>query len=415
MKIFLQIFLGVAFLSGSVAGKELVGIAAVVNDSVISVLDLVARTKMVTLSSGFQDSLELREQLVGPVLQNLIEEKLQVQEAERRGISVTEEELAAALEVVARQNGVLPDQLGNWLASIGLPAIYFEDQIRAQLLWAKVVSTDLGPQVNVTEEEVEQEFARLEENRGNPEYLVSQIDFYFSPSRTPDDLLLVAEQLVDQINAGASFEAVAQQFSDNALASFGGDMGWVSEAQVLPELGVALSEMKPGQVSTPIMSASGVHVVKLREQRKIMEADIGQVRVNLVQIVLTSLSTNSVGSEHEVLAEEISNSVRGCDAMEAMAERLDPESSGNVGWVSLKDLPEQFRRPLAELDVGMPSKALLWRDRVHIMMVCQRENNAASTDYATTIRSRMEQSRLETLAKRLLRDLRRSALVDVRV
>ena len=127
MKIFLQIFLGVAFLSGSVAGKELVGIAAVVNDSVISVLDLVARTKMVTLSSGFQDSLELREQLVGPVLQNLIEEKLKVQEAERRGISVTEEELAAALEVVARQNGVLPDQLGNWLASIGLPIIYFED------------------------------------------------------------------------------------------------------------------------------------------------------------------------------------------------------------------------------------------------------------------------------------------------
>ena len=414
MKIFLQIFLGVAFLSASVAGKELVGIAAVVNDSVISVLDLVARTKMVTLSSGFQDSLELREQLVGPVLQNLIEEKLQVQEAERRGISVTEEELVAALEVVARQNGVPLEQLGNWLASIGLPAIYFEDQIRAQVLWAKVVA-DLRPQVNVTEEEVEQEFARLEENRGNPEYLVSQIDFYFSPSRTPDDLLLVAKQLVDQINAGASFEAVAQQFSDNALASFGGDMGWVSVAQVLPELGAALSEMKPGQVSAPIMSASGVHVVKLREQRKIMEADIGQVRVNLVQIVLTSLPTNSAGSEHEALVEEISNSVRGCDAMEAMAERLDPESSGNVGWVSLKDLPEQFRRPLAELDVGMPSEALLWRDRVHIMMVCQRENNAASTDYATIIRGRMEQSRLETLAKRLLRDLRRSALVDVRV
>ena len=76
MKIFLQILLGVAFLSGSVAGKELVGIAAVVNDSVISVLDLVARTKIVTLSSGFQDTLELRQQLAGPVLQNLIEEKI---------------------------------------------------------------------------------------------------------------------------------------------------------------------------------------------------------------------------------------------------------------------------------------------------------------------------------------------------
>ena len=192
-------------------------------------------------------------------------------------------------------------------------------------------------------------------------------------------------------------------------------MGWVSVAQVLPELGAALSEMKPGQVSAPIMSASGVHVVKLREQRKIMEADIGQVRVNLVQIVLSRLSTNPGGSEHEALAEEINNSVRGCDAMEAMAERLDPESSGNVGCVSLKHLTEQFRRSLAELDVGIPSKVLFWRDRVHIMMVCQRENNAASTNYATIIRDRMEQSRLEKLAKRLLRDLRRSALVDVRV
>ena len=415
MKNFLRTFLGVMFFSGSVTGQELVGIAAVVNDSVISVLDVVARTKMVVLSSGFQDSLELREQLMEPVLQNLIEEKLQVQEAERRGISVTLEELGAALEVVAKQNGVLPDQLGNWLASIGLPAVYFEDQIMAQILWAKVVTTGLRPRVNVTEEEVEQEFNRLQENRGNPEYLVSQIDFYFGPSRAPDDLLIIAEQLVDQINAGASFEAIAEQFSDNALASLGGDMGWVSEAQVLPELGAALSEMKPGQISAPIRSASGVHVIKLREQRKIMEADIGKIRVNLVQIVLTGLSSNSVQSEQEALIEKITNSVSGCDAMEEMAQKLDPENSGKIGWVLLKDLPEQFRLPLSELDLGIPSKGLLWRDRVHIMMVCERENNAASIDYAAVIRDRMEQSRLETLARRLLRDLWRSALVDLRV
>jgi len=415
VKNFLRTFLGVMFFSGSVTGQELVGIAAVVNDSVISVLDVVARTKMVVLSSGFQDSLELREQLMEPVLQNLIEEKLQVQEAERRGISVTQEELGAALEVVAKQNGVLPDQLGNWLASIGLPAVYFEDQIMAQILWAKVVTTGLRPRVNVTEEEVEQEFNRLQENRGNPEYLVSQIDFYFGPSRAPDDLLIIAEQLVDQINAGASFEAIAEQFSDNALASLGGDMGWVSEAQVLPELGAALSEMKPGQISAPIRSASGVHVIKLREQRKIMEADIGKIRVNLVQIVLTGLSSNSVQSEQEALIEKITNSVSGCDAMEEMAQKLDPENSGKIGWVLLKDLPEQFRLPLSELDLGIPSKGLLWRDRVHIMMVCERENNAASIDYAAVIRDRMEQSRLETLARRLLRDLWRSALVDLRV
>ena len=129
----------------------MVGIAAVVNDSAISVLDLAARTKMVALSSGLEDSPELRAQLAKPVLENLIEEKLQTQEAERRGISVSDEELAAALSIVEQQNGIRKGQLNSWLADIGLPAVFFEDQIKAQLLWAKLIATSLRPQVGVSE------------------------------------------------------------------------------------------------------------------------------------------------------------------------------------------------------------------------------------------------------------------------
>ena len=85
MRNFLSALLGLFLLSQSAAGKELVGIVAVVNDSAISALDLIARTKMVALSSGLDDTPELRAQLAKPVLENLIEEKLQTQEAERRG------------------------------------------------------------------------------------------------------------------------------------------------------------------------------------------------------------------------------------------------------------------------------------------------------------------------------------------
>jgi Parvulin-like peptidyl-prolyl isomerase len=232
---FFSALLGLFLLSVPASGKELVGIAAVVNDSAISVLDLIARTRMVVLSSGLDDTPELRAQLAKPVLENLIDEKLQTQEAERRGISVSNRELAAALTMVERQNGIREGQLNSWLADVGLPAIFFEDQIRAQVLWAKVVSTSLRPQVDVTQEEVEHELARLEENRGLPEYLVSQIDFYAGPSKSLDDLMEVASKLLVQINAGANFESIAEQFSDNALGSFGGDMGWVTPAQILPE------------------------------------------------------------------------------------------------------------------------------------------------------------------------------------
>ena len=414
MRKFFSVLLGLFLLSQPAAGKELVGIVAVVNDSAISVLDLIARTKMVALSSGLDDTPELRAQLAKPVLENLIEEKLQNQEAERRGISVTDQELAAALTIVERQNGIREGQLNSWLADIGLPAIFFEDQIRAQILWAKVVSTGLGPLVDVSQEEVEHELARLEANRGLPEYLVSQIDFYVGPSKPLDDLLEVASKLLAEINAGANFESIAEQFSDNALGNLGGDMGWVSKTQLLPELSAALSGMRPGQVSAPIVSAAGVHLVRLRDQRRVMEPDIRQVRADLVQIVLPGITGESMTSEQRGFLEQIGDTVRGCEAMEAMAKKLDG-GSGSIGWVLLKDLPEQFRLILSQLDIGLPSQPLFSGNGAHVMMVCERENPAEDINYEQLVRDRLERSRLETLARRLLRDLRRSALVDVRV
>ena len=414
MRKFFSLLLGLFLLSQPAAGKELVGIVAVVNDSAISVLDLIARTKMVALSSGLDDTPELRAQLAKPVLENLIEEKLQNQEAERRGISVTDQELAAALNIVERQNGIREGQLNSWLADIGLPAIFFEDQIRAQILWAKVVSTGLLPLVDVSQEEVEHELTRLEANRGLPEYLVSQIDFYVGPSKPLDDLLEVASKLLAEINAGANFESIAEQFSDNALGNLGGDMGWVSKTQLLPELSAALSGMRPGQVSAPIVSAAGVHLVRLRDQRRVMEPDIRQVRADLVQIVLPGITSESMTFEQKGFLEQIGDTIRGCEAMEAMAKKLDG-GSGSIGWVLLKDLPEQFRLILSQLDIGLPSQPLFSGNGAHVMMVCERENPAEDINYEQLVRDRLERSRLETLARRLLRDLRRSALVDVRV
>ena len=414
MRKFFSALLGLFLLSQPATGKELVGIVAVVNDSAISVLDLIARTKMVALSSGLDDTPELRAQLAKPVLENLIEEKLQNQEAERRGISVTDQELAAALTIVERQNGIREGQLNSWLADIGLPAIFFEDQIRAQILWAKVVSTGLRPLVDVSQEEVEHELTRLEANRGLPEYLVSQIDFYVGASKPLDDLLEVASKLLAEINAGANFESIAEQFSDNALGNLGGDMGWVSPTQLLPELSAALSGMRPGQVSAPIVSAAGVHLVRLRDQRRVMEPDIRQVRVDLVQIVLPGITGESMTSEQRGFLEQIGDTVRGCEAMEAMAKKLDG-GSGSIGWVLLKDLPEQFRLTLSQLDIGLPSQPLFSGNGAHVMMVCERENPSEDINYEQLVRDRLERSRLETLARRLLRDLRRSALVDVRV
>ena len=418
MKRLLLALLSLIFLSGPAAPQELVRIAAVVNDNVISMLDLLARIKMAGLATGLEDSPELRQELVQPVLRNLIEEQLQIQEAERQGIVVSEEEIISGFEMVEQQNGLRPGQLDGWLSSLGIPRIYFERQIRAQILWAKFIASRLRPQVVVSEEDVEEELARLEINRGKPEYLLSQIDLYFEePSASGGGLLATAHQLVQQIRGGAQFEAIAAQFSQSAMGNSGGDMGWMRASQLRPELTPVVAGLEVGDVSDPVRTLEGVHIIYLRQRREIMVSDPSRVRVRLMQVTLpisTGGADNAVTNQ-SVLAEEIRDSIRGCENMASLVEELKSDASGDLGWVSLGDLPDVFRGPLLNLEIGTPSTPVRTELGVHLLMVCERDDPDQNFDRRGMIRVRMEDARLEVLARRLLRDLRRSAFVDLRV
>ena len=417
MKRLLLALLSLIFLYGPAAPQELVRIAAVVNDNVISMLDLLARIKMAGLATGLEDSLKLRQELVQPVLRNLIEEQLQIQESERQGIVVSEEEIISGFEMVEQQNGLRPGQLVGWLSSLGIPRIYFERQIRAQILWAKFIASRLRPQVVVSEEDVEEELARLEINRGKPEYLLSQIDLYFGEPSKTEEVMATAHQLVRQVRAGAQFGAIAAQFSHNAIGGSGGDMGWMRANQLRPELTPVVAGLEVGDVSDPVRSLEGVHIIYLRQRREIMVSDPSRVRVRLMQVTLpisTGGADNGVTNQ-SVLAEEIRDSIRGCENMASLVEELKSDASGDLGWVSLGDLPDVFRGPLLNLEIGTPSTPVRTELGVHLLMVCERDDPDQNFDRRGMIRVRMEDARLEVLARRLLRDLRRSAFVDLRV
>ncbi len=418
MKQLMFALLGLIFLSGPAVSQELVRIAAVVNDNVISMLDVLARVKMAALVTGLEDSPEVRQQLMQPVLRNLIEEQLQAQEAERQGVTLSEDELRNGLERFEQQNGLSLAQLNEWLASAGIPRIFFERQIQAQILWGKFIVTRLLPQVVISEEDVEDEVARLQANRGKPEYLISQIDLYFDePSASEGGLLATAHQLVQQIRGGAQFEAIAAQFSQNAMANSGGDMGWMGADQLRPELARVVAEMDAGGVSDPIPTIEGLHIVRLRDRRKVLVSDPSQIRVQLLQITLPvpDESDDNVVASQFAFAEQVRSDIDGCEDMALVAEELNSGSSGDLGWVFLNDLPEVFRKHLLKLEIGVPSPPVRSKFGVHLVMVCDRDDPNQSFGERETVRARMEMVRLEVLARRLLRDLRRSAFVDLRV
>lgn len=269
-------------------------IAAVVNEDAVSETDVKNRLRMVIASSGMPDSREIRERLTPQIVNMLIEEKLKLQEAARMEIDVTEAEIERGFATIAAQNNFTPEQFRSVLNKAGVAAKTLEDQIRSQIAWSKVVQMKLRPQVSVADNEIDAVINRIKANEGKDEYLVSEI---FLPVEKPGDeanVRQLADKLMRQLlDSKVPFQRLAVQFSRAAGASKGGDIGWVQEGQLPPEIGDMLARMGKGDLSEPVRTLSGYHLLYLRDKRTVTAEslpsreqvmnDLGMARLDRLQ------------------------------------------------------------------------------------------------------------------------------------
>ena len=148
---------------------------AVVNDEVISAQDLNERLQLVTLTSGITDSEQARARLAPQVLRSLIEETLQLQEAERLGITVEDAEIQQALANIAERNRMTVETMQRFFEQNGIDLATLLEQVRAQIAWVKVVNRQIVPRVTVTVDQLEMAVEDARRNEGEPEYLLSEI------------------------------------------------------------------------------------------------------------------------------------------------------------------------------------------------------------------------------------------------
>ena len=227
-------------------------IAAVVNDEVISIYDLNGRTRVIMSSTRLPDNAETRRRLVPQILRSLIDEKLQLQEAKRLNLGVSNEELADAFRTIEKNNGMPAGKLKDIVEAAGIPFSTIESQTKAALAWGKVVRRQIRNLVQVGPEEVQDEIARLEAARNRPQSLTSEIFLSVDSINQEDEVRNAALRLAEQIRGGAAFDAMARQFSQSASAANGGDLGWVVPGTMPEELDSALSRLQPGQISDQI-------------------------------------------------------------------------------------------------------------------------------------------------------------------
>jgi peptidyl-prolyl cis-trans isomerase SurA len=402
-------------LAGDPAGAQQ-RIVAVVNDDVISAQDLNDRLQLVTLSSGIPDSDEARERLAPQVLRSLIEETLQLQEAERLDITVEDAEIQRALANIAERNRMTVEAMQRFFAQKGINLATLLDQVRAQIAWVKVVNRQIVPRVTVTVDQLDMAVEEARRNEGEPEYLLSEIVL---PVDSPAQAQVVAQdaaRLVQTLREGASFESLARQVSAAASAENAGDVGWIRGSAIPPELRDTLESMREGEISEPISSPVGYYIFLLRDRRISQTAagSTGEIEVDLAQILLP-VDGRATLEAARGRAAQLRERLGDCAAMADTAAELNAPESGRLGWLRVGDLPPGLRQAASSLPVGQVSAPLEGPGGIHLLMVCDRHNPAAESPQREQIAEQLQRERVDRLARRYLRDLRKDAFVEVRL
>ena len=247
-------------------------IAAVVNDDPITMREVEERLALVLASSQLPDEKEIHQRLKPQILDQLVEEQIKLQEAQRQEVEVPENAIQAGIESVAESNNLSYEEFISLLKRQDVKIRTLRRQVRAQIAWSQVIGKVIRPRLRITDQDVEAELNRLKENIGKTEFLLAEIFLPINQSNAPEEVEKFANNLVRQmVEREAPFQRVAQQFSQSAAAARGGDIGWIQEGQLPEPLDNALQNMDKGNLSPPIKTLSGYHILLLRDKREITE------------------------------------------------------------------------------------------------------------------------------------------------
>ena len=415
----LGVVAGPAFSQGRPAPAGLSeGVAAVINDEVISTFDLAQRMRLLIATSGVQPTEQNLPQFQREALSGLVDERLQIQELRRvekeQKIEIvpTDDEVDEQLTEMARENNANLQQFTNALAAQGIGIATLREQVRAQTGWQRWVRGRYGSRLRVGEDQVKAELERISAAATRPQYQIAEV--FIDAARVGGMEVAVngAAQLVAQIQQGAPFPAVARQFSASPTAATGGDVGWITAGEMPSEVDAALEQMRPGQLSQPIPVRDGVYIVYMRDRRA--GASTQTVSLKQAAIALPQTAPDADVRAAAGRLGELRGRISGCEAVETEANRVQGVVAGDLGEAELKDLSPAFRSAVEGLSTGQTSEPIRTNVGLHILTVCARGSGGAGDVSREQVEGRIYGQQLSMIARRYMRDLRTAATIETR-
>lgn len=398
------------------SAQDALKIVAVVNEDIITELDLFMRMRLAMLSAKLNDTPETRQRLLPTLLRTMIDERLKTQEAKAQSVPVSASEVQQRIDDLAKRNGLTADQFAQSLQSNGVLIDVLADQIKTELAWARLVQRRLRSQVKITDEEIDQALANMQAAQGQTEYRLSQI-YLSSGSGDEASVQQSAQRLKEQLEQGADFAALASEFSQDQGAIRGGDWGWVRLDMLDPPVAQIVQSLQPGQIGGPVRGAGGYYVVTVKATRIIDARSVSAGTVEMEQI-LWSLPTDAADSEVRKAisqANPLISRVQSCADLSNIAGDAKPGVYRNLGNVLVQDLPAEVQPYALNQPIGEPTPPLRTNRGVGIYVVCSRGSGDDASISRVSVADRLGRQRLDTLARGYLSDLRRAAVIDIRL
>ncbi len=394
-------------------------IVAVVNGDVITNSDVENRGRLFALSTGMALTPEVLDRLRPQVTRQLIDERLRLQEVQRRKIAVSDRDIAAAIGEIEQRNGMPKGALSESLRGRGVAFRTLIDQVRVQLGWTRVLREELGSKADITDAEVDEQRKLFKAQIGQPEYHVGEIFIPIEDPAKAADAQRFADTVISELRAGAPFPVVAAQFSQSQTALQGGDLGWVRANQLDPEVAAVVAEMPAGAISNPVRVPGGISIVTLNAKREIGHDESTVLSLRQVFLPFTGQLNPAAPTDQQrktvEQAESIAKSVKSCKDMEeanAKVGQVRPSDPGDVRLEGVSSPP--LRQLLSTMQPNQASKPIIANEGVAILMVCSRDVRTSAEPSKQEITQHLLSDRIELVSRQLQRDLRRRAVMDVR-
>jgi peptidyl-prolyl cis-trans isomerase SurA len=384
------------------------GVAAIVNDKVITTYDVQQRMKLMMLSSGRPITQEMVPQYQLQAVRDLIQEQLKLAEAKKFDVEVEEREIEGELADMAAQGGVTVEQLGQQLALDGISLDGLRTQIKATLVWQQLVQGRYRSRIRVRPEDIDKQLERMREDVAKEQFLVSEICIPINNPAQAEDIYRGSLQLIEQIRRGVPFSVAAQQFSACPTAAGGGDLGWVRSGELEPELNSALAQLSPGSVTNPIPSEGAFVILGLRDRREAAQA--GEPTFTLAY----ASAPLSMGRNDALLALQKLKTADACNAR-ALRQDLGP----NIGVtrlenVKLADIDERFHSAVADLKRGDLSAPIEVDGAFHEVYVCEKDEGLGLPS-RSALEDRAMAREFGRMSMQYLRDIERKSMIDIRL